>query len=217
MDFGLTEEQKELQKWAHEFAEKEIRPVAAEYDESEEFPWPVVKKAAEAGLYGLDIYMQSQADPTGLTLQLVVEEICWGCAGIGLAIFGTGLPLSALAAVGTQEQLMEWAPKMFGTVEDPKVGAFAVTEPQAGSDVRSLRTKAKREGGDWVLNGQKVFITNGQYADVYVVVATVDPELGHRGQASFIIHRDDPGIKPGKKEKKLGIRASDTSEVLLED
>ncbi|MGH2746462.1 MAG: acyl-CoA dehydrogenase family protein [Actinomycetota bacterium] len=217
MDFSLTEDQLELQKWAHEFAEKEIRPVAAEYDESEEFPWPVLKKAAEAGLYSADIYLQAQQDPSGLTLPLLMEETFWGCAGIGLAIFGTGLPLSALAAVGTQEQLFEWAPKMFGTPDDPKLGAFAVTEPQAGSDVRSLRTRAKREGDEWVLNGTKVFITNGQYADVYIVVATVDPELGHRGQASFIISRDDPGIRPGKKEKKLGIRASDTSEVLLED
>ena len=217
MDFSLTEDQKELQKWAHEFAEKEIRPAAAEYDESEEFPWPVVKKAAEAGLYSVDIYLQAQQDPTGLTLPLLMEEIFWGCAGIGLAIFGTGLPLSALAAVGTSEQLFEWAPKMFGTPEDPKLGAFAVTEPQAGSDVRSLRTRAVREGDEWVINGTKVFITNGQYADVYVVVATVDPDLGHRGQASFVISKDDPGIRPGKKEKKLGIRASDTSEVILED
>ncbi|MEA2434554.1 MAG: hypothetical protein QOG54_2011 [Actinomycetota bacterium] len=217
MDFQLSEEQLELQKWAHEFAEKEIRPVAAEYDESEEFPWPVLKKAAEAGLYSIDIYLQAQQDPTGLTLPLIMEETFWGCAGIGLAIFGTGLPLSALAAVGSQEQLFEWAPKMFGTPEDPKVGAFAVTEPQAGSDVRSLRTRAKREGDEWVLNGQKTYITNGQYADVYVVVATVDPELGHRGQASFIVSKEDPGIAPGKKEKKLGIRASDTSEVLLDN
>jgi acyl-CoA dehydrogenase len=217
MDFTLTEEQKELQKWAHEFAEKEIRPVAAEYDESEEFPWPVLKKAAEAGLYSVDIYLQAQQDPTGLTLPLLMEEVFWGCAGIGLAIFGTGLPLSALASVGTPEQLFEWAPKMFGTPEDPKIAAFGVTEPQAGSDVRSLRTKAVRDGDEWVLNGTKVFITNGQYADVYIIVATVDPELGHRGQASFIITKDDPGIRPGKKEKKLGIRASDTSEVILED
>jgi acyl-CoA dehydrogenase len=217
VDFALTEEQIELKKWAHEFAEKEIRPVAAQYDESEEFPWPVLKKAAEAGLYSIDIYLQAQQDPTGMTLPLIMEETFWGCAGIGLAIFGTGLPLSALASVGTPEQLFEWAPRMFGTPEDPKVGAFAVTEPQAGSDVRNLRTRAVRDGDEWVLNGTKVFITNGQYADVYIVVATVDPELGHRGQASFIITKDDPGIKPGKKEKKLGIRASDTSEVILED
>ena len=217
MEFLLTEDHVELRKWAHEFAEKEIRPVAAEYDESEDFPWPVLKKAAEAGLYGPDIYLQTQQDPTGLTLAVVVEELFWGCAGIGLAIIGTGLPLSALAAVGTQDQLFEWAPKMFGTPDDPKVGAFAVTEPQAGSDVRSLRTKAVRDGDEWVLNGTKVFITNGGVADVFVVVATVDPELGHRGQASFIISKDDPGIRAGKKEKKLGIRASDTSEVVLED
>lgn len=217
MDFSLTEEQIELQKWAHEFAEKEIRPVAAEYDESEEFPWPVIKKAADAGLYGLDIYMQSQQDPTGMTLPIIMEEIFWGCAGIGLAIFGTGLPLSALASVGTPEQLFEWAPKMFGTPEDPKVAAFGVTEPQAGSDVRNLRTKAVRDGDEWVINGRKVFITNGGVADVYVIVATVDAELGHRGQASFIIHKDDGGISAGRKEKKLGIRASNTTEVVLED
>jgi acyl-CoA dehydrogenase len=217
LDFALSEDHIELQKWAREFAEREIRPVAADYDETEEFPWPVLKKAAEAGLYSPEIYLQAQQDPTGLTLPIVMEETFWGCAGIGLCIFGTGLPLSALASVGTTEQLFEWAPRMFGTPEDPKVAAFAVTEPQAGSDVRSLRTRAKRDGDEWVINGTKVFITNGQYADVYVVVATVDPELGHRGQASFIITRDDPGIRPGKKEKKLGIRASDTSEVLLED
>ena len=217
MDFSLTEEQKEIQKWAHEFAEKEIRPVAAEYDESEEFPWPVLQKAAEAGLYSLDIYMQAQADPTGLTFPIVLEETFWGCAGIGLALFGTGLPLSALASVGTSEQLMEWAPKMFGTPEKPAVAAFGVTEPQAGSDVRNLRTRAVRDGDEWVLNGTKVFITNGGVADVFIIVATVDPELGHRGQASFIIHKDDGGIKAGKKEKKLGIRASNTTEVILED
>lgn len=217
MDFSLSEEHLELQKWAHEFAEKEIRPVAAHYDETEEFPWPVLKKAAEAGLYSIDIYLQSQQDATGLTLPLLMEEAFWGCAGIGLSLFGTGLPLSALATVGTPEQLFEWAPRMFGTPEDPKVAAFAVTEPQAGSDVRSLRTRARRRGDEWVLNGQKVFITNGRYAEVYVIVATVDPELGHRGQASFILSKDDPGIRPGKKERKLGIRASDTSEVLLED
>jgi alkylation response protein AidB-like acyl-CoA dehydrogenase len=216
VDFSLSEEHLELQKWAHEFAEKEVRPAAADYDESEEFPWPVLKKAAEAGLYSVDIYLQSQQDSSGLTLPIVMEETFWGCAGIGLCIFGTGLPLSALAAIGTQDQLVEWASRMFGTPEDPKVAAFAVTEPQAGSDVRNLRTKAVREGDEWVLNGTKVFITNGQYADVYVVVATVDPELGHRGQASFIVSRED-GIRPGKKEKKLGIRASDTSEVILDD
>jgi alkylation response protein AidB-like acyl-CoA dehydrogenase len=218
MDFTLTEEQRELQKWAHEFAEKEIRPVAAHYDDTEEFPWPVVKKAAEVGLYSFDLYAQTQSDPTGLSLPIVMEEICWGCAGIGLAIFGTGLPLSSLAAAGTPEQLLQWAPRMFGTAQEPKVAAFCVTEPNAGSDVSSLRTRAERVDGGWVLNGQKVFATNGGLADVHVVVATVDPELGTRGQASFIVSREEnKGIRQGKKEKKLGIRASHTAEVLLED
>jgi len=217
VDFSLAEEHVELKKWAHEFAEREIRPVAAAYDESEEFPWPVLEKAAAAGLYSPDIYIQAHQDATGLTLPILTEEIFWGCAGIGLALFGTGLPLSALAAVGTPEQLSHWMPRMFGTPEKPAVGAFAVTEPQAGSDVRSLRTRARRDGDEWVLNGTKVFITNGRYADILIVVATVDPELGHRGQASFVITRDDPGFRPGKKERKLGIRASDTSEIILED
>ncbi|HVL80637.1 MAG TPA: acyl-CoA dehydrogenase family protein [Actinomycetota bacterium] len=215
---ALSEEQKELQKWAHDFAENEIRPVAERYDDTEEFPWEVVKRAAEVGLYGPDIYLQTQQDPTGLSMPLVMEEIFWGCAGIGLAIFGTGLPLSALAAGGTPEQLFTWAPRMFGTPDDPAVAAFCVTEPNAGSDVSSLRTKAERVEDGFVLNGQKVFATNGGIADVHLVVATVDPNLGHRGQATFIIStKDHQGIKQGKKEKKMGIRASHTAEVLLED
>ena len=178
-------------------------PVAGHYDETEEFPWPVLKKAAEVGLYGLDLYLQHQADPTGLTLPLVMEEVFWGCAGIGLSIFGTGLPLASLASGGTPEQLFAWAPKMFGTPEEPAVAAFAVTEPQAGSDAPNCSAPAPRDGDSWILDGTKVFITNGGVASVYLVVATVDPELGHRGQATFIVSRDDPGIRPGKKERKL--------------
>ena len=218
MDFQLTEDHQTAKKWAAEFAEKEIRPVAAEYDESEDFPWPVVKKAAEVGLYSLDFYTEmSGQDATGLIMPIVLEEMCWGCAGISLAIFGTGLPLASLAYSATPDQLQEWAPRMFGTPEDPKLGAFAVTESEAGSDVSALRTTAKRDGDDWILNGRKIFITNGGIADVHVVVATIDPELGHRGQAAFIIGPDDKGLSQGKKEKKLGIRASHTAEVILED
>ena len=218
MDFQLSEDQIVTRKWAHEFAEKEIRPAAAEYDESEEFPWPVVKKAAEIGLYTLDFWTETVAqDQTGLTLPICMEETSWGCAGIGLGIFGTGLPLAALAYSATPEQFLEWGQKMFGTPEDPKVGAFAVSEPNAGSDVSALRTTAWRDGDGWVLNGTKVFITNGGIADVHVVVATVDPELGHRGQAAFLIGPDTPGIRQGKKERKLGIRASHTAEVILDD
>ena len=218
MDFQLTEDHLTAKKWAAEFAEKEIRPVAAEYDESEDFPWPVVKKAAEVGLYSLEFYTEmSGSDSSGLIMPIVLEEMCWGCAGISLAIFGTGLPLATLAYSATPDQLRDWAPRMFGTPEDPKLGAFAVTESEAGSDVSALRTTAKRDGDDWILNGRKVFITNGGIADVHVVVATVDAELGHRGQAAFIVGPEDKGISQGKKEKKLGIRASHTAEVILED
>jgi acyl-CoA dehydrogenase len=218
MDFQLSEDQITVRKWAHEFAEGEIRPVAPEYDETEEFPWPVVKKAAEIGLYTLDFWTDMVGqDNSGLTLPIVMEEMAWGCAGIGLGIFGTGLPLATLAYSAAPDQLAEWAPKMFGTPDDLKLGAFAVTENQAGSDVSALRTTAKRDGDEWVLNGTKVFITNGGIADVHVVVATVDPDLGHRGQAAFIVGPDAPGIRQGKKEKKLGIRASHTAEVILED
>jgi acyl-CoA dehydrogenase len=218
MDFQLTEDHLTARKWAHEFAEKEIRPVAPEYDESEDFPWPVVKKAAEIGLYSTEFWTEMVAgDQSGLILPIVMEEASWGCAGIGLGIFGTGLPLAALAYSATPEQLLEWAPRMFGTAEDPKIAAFAVTESEAGSDVSALRTTARRDGDEWVLNGTKVFITNGGIADVHIVVATVDTELGHRGQAAFIVGPGNPGLRQGKKEKKLGIRASHTAEVVLED
>jgi acyl-CoA dehydrogenase len=218
MDFQLSEEHLAAQKLAHEFAEKEIRPVAARYDETEEFPWPVVKRAAEVGLYSTEFYLETVAgDQTGLMLPICMEETCWGCAGISLGIWGTGLPLSALAYTGTPEQLLTWAPRMFGTADDPRVAAMCVTEPNAGSDVSALRTTARRDGDAWVLNGQKNFATNGSVADIRIVVATVDPGLGHRGQAAFIVPSDTPGIRAGKKERKLGIRASDTSEVILQD
>jgi acyl-CoA dehydrogenase len=218
VDFQLSEDQLVTQKWAHEFAEREIRPVAAEYDESEEFPWPVLKKAAEVGLYTPELWIETFAgDPTGLMMPIVMEEVAWGCAGIGLAILGPGLPLAVLASSGTPEQFATWAPRIFGTPTEPTAGAFAVTEPGAGSDVSALRTTARRDGDTWVLNGTKVFITHGGIASVHIIVATVDPALGHRGQAAFIVGPETPGLRQGKKEKKLGIRASHTAEVILED
>ncbi len=145
------------------------------------------------------------------------EEFHWGCAGIALAISGSGLAAAGIAASGTPDQIARWVPECFGDVEQVKLGAYAVTEPQAGSDVKSLKTTAKRDGDEWVLNGTKVFITNGGIADVHVVVATVDPELGTRGQASFVVDKGTPGLSQGKKESKLGIRASHTAEIVLED
>src|SRR5947209_10964714 len=217
LSFDLTDEQREIRDWVHDFAEREIRPVAHQYDESEEFPWGVVKKAAKAGLYSVDFIQQTYADETGLMPALVAEELTWGCAGIALAITGTQLPVAAIFGQGTPEQIAEWIPKCYGSVDNPALGAFAVTEPGAGSDVSSMKTRAVRSNGDWVLNGQKVFITNGGIADVHVVVAAVDPELGTRGQASFIVPKGTKGLSQGKKEKKMGIRASHTAEVVLDD
>lgn len=213
----LTEEQEQTRKWAHEFAENEIRPVARKYDEEEAFPWPVVEKAAEIGLYGLDYYQMAGSDQTGLTTALISEELFWGCAGIGLAIFGSGLCLAGLATTGTGDQIQEWSPRIFGTPDDVKVGAFAVTEPDAGSDVSRIRTRAEKVEGGWLLNGEKIYITNGGIADVHVVVATVDPNLGHRGQASFIVTQDADGFSMAKKDEKLGIRASHTASIVFDD
>ena len=136
---------------------------------------------------------------------ICAEEFHWGCAGIALAISGSGLAAAGIAASGTPEQIMRWVPECFGDGEEIKLGAYAVTEPQAGSDVKSLKTTAKRDGDEWVLNGTKVFITNGGIADVHVVVATVDPALGTRGQASFVIGKGTPGLSPGQE----GVEARD--------
>src|SRR5881409_2055568 len=217
VSFEQTDEQKEIRDWVHGFAEKEIRPVAHQYDESEEFPWPVVKKAAEVGLYGTEFLQQTFGDGTGIMPALVAEELTWGCAGIALAIQGTGLPVAAIFSQGTPDQISTWIPACFGTPDKPALGAFAVTEPDAGSDVSSMKTRAVRQNGQWVINGQKVFITNGGIADVHVVVASVEPELGSRGQASFVVPPGTPGLSQGKKERKMGIRASHTAEVILDD
>ena len=220
-DFSLTlnEDQLQLQKWVHDFSENVIRPAAHEWDEREEFPWPVVEEAAQIGLYGLDFIMNAMADPTGLTLPVAVEEIFWGDAGIGMAIMGSGLAAAGIAGNGTPEQMMEWVPQCYGTADDVKLGAFCVSEPDAGSDVSSLRTRAVYDEAkdEWTINGTKAWITNGGIANVHVVVATVDPTLGSKGQASFVVPPNTPGLSMGQKYKKHGIRASHTSEVVLDD
>ncbi|TMK75125.1 MAG: acyl-CoA dehydrogenase [Actinobacteria bacterium] len=217
MDFGLTDEQREFRALCRRFATEVIRPVAAKHDAEESTPWEVIKAAREWGLEGIDHLQRLASDPDGQFSVIYAEELHWGCAGIALAISGSTLAAAGLASSGTPEQIARWVPECFGTGDDIKLGAYAVTEPQAGSDVKSLRTTARRDGDEWVLNGTKVFITNGGIADVHVVVATVDPALGHRGQASFVVPKRTPGFKQGKKESKLGIRASHTAEVILED
>ena len=213
----LTEEQHELVDRTHRFAAEVIRPVAAEYDRDQGFPWPVLDQAAEQGLYSPLLYAQLNQDPSGLSIPLMIEELFWGCAGIGLTIVLPALALAAIRQAATDEQLAEWAPQCFGTPGDVKLAALAVTEPSGGSDVRSIQTRARKDGGDWVIDGQKVFIGNGGIADVHVVVATVDPEAGHRGQGVFIVPKDTPGLRFLRKLDKLGCRASHTAEIVFED
>ena len=216
----LNEDQLQLQKWVHDFAEGVVRPAAEEWDEREEFPWPIVEEAAKIGLYSIDFMAQAlMADETGLTMPIAVEELFWGDAGIGLAIFGSGLAAAGIAGNGTPEQMIEWVPQCYGTPDKIMLGAFCVSEPDAGSDVSSLRTRAVYDEAkdEWVLNGTKAWITNGGIADVHVVVAAVEPELKGRGQASFIVPPGTPGLSMGQKYKKHGIRASHTAEVVLDD
>ena len=215
----LNDEQKEVRDWIHGFAADVVRPAAAEWDEREETPWPVIQEAAKVGIYSLDFYAQQYFDPTGLGIPMAMEELFWGDAGIALSIVGTGLAAVGVLANGTEEQIGTWIPQMYGDADDVKVAAFCSSEPDAGSDVASMRTRAVYDESkdEWLLNGTKTWATNGGIANVHVVVAVVDSELGSRGHASFIVPPDTPGLSQGQKFKKHGIRASHTAEVVLED
>ncbi len=215
----LNEDQLQLQKWVHDFSENVIRPAASEWDEREETPWPIIQEAAKVGIYSFDFVAQCFFDPTGILMPIMNEELAWGDAGITLSLLGTTLGLAGIAANGTPQQMLEWGPQCFGTPEKIQLAAFCVSEPDAGSDVSSLRTRAVYDEAkdEWVLNGTKTWITNGGIADVHVVVASVDPELKSRGQASFIVPPGTKGLSQGQKFKKMGIRASHTAEVVLDD
>ncbi|MEW2546211.1 acyl-CoA dehydrogenase family protein [Streptomyces sp. NPDC047002] len=214
-----SDEQKEVRDWLHGFAADVIRPAAAEWDEREETPWPIIQEAAKLGIYSLDFYAQQYFDPSGLGLPLVMEELFWGDAGIGLSIVGTGLAAVGVLANGTDEQIGTWIPQMYGDAADVKLAAFCSSEPDAGSDVAAMRTRAVYDeaADEWVLNGTKTWATNGGIANVHVVVAVVDPELGSKGHASFIVPPGTKGLSQGQKFKKHGIRASHTAEVVLDD
>ncbi len=215
----LNEDQVTLRDWVHGFALEKMRPIAAEWDEREETPWPFIEEAAQIGIYGLEFMMSALADPTGLSLMVALEELAWGDAGLCMSLMGTSLGVAGIVANGTPEQQREWVPQCYGTPDDVKLAAFCVTEPDAGSDVSSLRTRATYDEAtdEWVLNGTKTWITNGGIANTHVVVASVEPELGARGQASFVVPEGTPGIRMGQKFKKMGIRASHTAEVVLEE
>jgi acyl-CoA dehydrogenase len=216
----LTQDQKDIRDWVHGFAADVVRPAAHEWDEKEQTPWPIIQEAAKIGLYGFEGLAQFFADPSGLTLPIVNEELFWGDAGIGMSIMGTALAVAAIFGQGSPEQIGEWIPRCFGTAEDVKVAAFCASEPNAGSDVSALRTRAKFDEAknEWVINGQKAWATNGGIADVHVVIATVDPELRSKGHAAFVVPMSEAkGISQGSKISKHGLRASHTADVFLDD
>src|SRR6202451_2297497 len=215
----LGEDLARTRDWLHEFAASVIRPAGAEWDEREQTPWPVLEEAAKIGLYSLDFYTQQYLEPSGLGIPVVFEELFWGDAGIGMSLVGSTLAALSVAANGTPEQVGEWCPQMFGGPGDVKLGAFCSSEPDAGSDVGAIRTRAVYDAAadEWVLNGVKTWATNGGIANVHVVVASVDPSLRARGQASFIVPPGTPGLSMGQKFRKHGIRASHTAEVILDD
>ena len=215
----LNEEQKTLQEWLHGFAVNEMRPIASEWDEREETPWEFINRAAELGIYSVDFIADCFGDPTGIKMMIALEELAWGDAGLGMALLGTSLGVAALFGNGTPEQIGEYLPQCYGTPGDVKLAAFGVSEPDAGSDVSSLRTRAiyDEKTDEWVLNGTKTWISNGGIANIHIIVASVEPELKGRGQASFVIPEGTKGIRQGQKFKKMGIRASHTAEVVLED
>ncbi|GLY98691.1 acyl-CoA dehydrogenase family protein [Actinoplanes sp. NBRC 103695] len=215
---GLDEDQIELRDWVHGFAEGVIRPAAAEWDEREETPWPILQEAAKIGLYGFEFLANAWSDHSGLSLPLANEELFWGDGGIGMAISGTSLAVAAIYGSGTPDQLAEWVPQCFGDADDPKVGAFCTTEPEAGSDVGAMRTRAVYDEAkdEWTITGQKAYATNGGIANVHVVTASIDPTLGSRGQAAFVIPPGTPGLEGSRKLKKLGLRASHTADVFLD-
>lgn len=214
VDFTLTDEQLALRELAHDFSANEIRKVAWEYDKDGTWPQDIIDKAHEVGL--MNLHAPERFGGAGLSFLeecIVGEELAWGCSGIGTSLGANGLA-SAPIILGGSEEVQE---EFFGElVAEPKLASFCLTEPGAGSDVSSMRTRAEKKGDKYVLNGSKCFITNGTYADWYTVYAKTDPDAGHRGMSAFLVRRDDT-IVIDKKEDKMGQRASNTATVTFND
>ena len=211
ISFQLTPEQRELQALAHEFAERELRPIAAEWDAQEDFPPDLLARAAQAGLTSYAIPTRYGGGGVGaVTAALIAEELSWGCAGLGATIQATMFPVRPLLAFGTDEQRDRYLPLLAST--RGALGAIAFTEPHAGSDLASIRATARRDGGDYVLAGEKVYVTNGGIADVTIVFAKLDG-----GITAFLLEKGDSGVAAGRKENKLGLRASYTGSLILDD
>lgn len=219
ISFELSEEHRDLREWVHGFAADVVRPAAAEWDEREEMPWPILAEAAKIELYNFETLASFWGDESGLSMPLVNEELFWGDGGIGMAIFGTTLAVAGIFASGTPDQMVEFIPQCYGDAADPKVGAFCSSEPESGSDVGAMRTRAVYDQArdQWALTGQKAWATNGGIANLHVVQAVVDPELGTKGQAAFVVPPGTPGLESTRKIRKMGLRASHTADVFLDD
>jgi acyl-CoA dehydrogenase len=214
VDFNLTDEQKDIRELAHDFAEKEIRPVAWDLDKDSTFPHEIVQKAWEVGL--VNSHIPEEYGGPGLdylTGCLIEEELGWGCSGIGTTLMCNGLATAPVALGGSDEVKKEYLGML---TEEPKLASFCLTEPDAGSDVSAMRTTAVKKGDKYVINGTKCFITNGSHANWYTVYAKTDKEAGHRGISAFVVPRD-AGVVVDKKEDKLGQRASDTAMISFND
>jgi alkylation response protein AidB-like acyl-CoA dehydrogenase len=210
ISFRLTAEQRELKRLAHEFAERELRPIAGEWDEREDFPPDLLAKAAGLGLTSYSIPRKYGGGGVGaVTASLIAEELSWGCAGLAGGILSTMFPVRPLRRFGTEAQRRRYLPWL--AAENGTVAAIAFTEPHAGSDVNAIRAEARRDGDEVVLSGEKVYVTNGGIADVTVVFAKLDGAL-----TAFLLEKGDRGVEAGRKERKLGLRASYTGSIVLD-
>lgn len=215
MDYLLTESQVMIRDLARKIAQEKIKPVAAQYDESEEFAWPVMKILAESDLFG--IYLPEAYGGMGggiMEMCLVTEELSRACGGIALGYAGTGLGTLPILLHGSEEQKKKYLP---GIASGKRLAAFCITEAEAGSDAGSIKTTARKEGDKYILNGTKQWITNAGEAEIYTVIALTDKSKGIRGASAFIVEKGTKGMEFGKKEKKMGIRASATREVIFTD
>ena len=215
VDFTLTDEQKDMRAMAHDFAEKEIRPVAWDYDKDGTWPQEIIEKAWEVGL--MNVHLPEEYGGPGLdylTGALIEEEIGWGCSGIGTTLSCNGLATAPILLGGSEELKQKYLGML---AEGPKLASFCLTEPDAGSDVSGMRTTAVKKGNQWVINGTKCFITNGGHADFYTVYAKTDKDAGHRGISAFVVDRHLDGVTVDKKEDKLGQRASNTATISFND
>ena len=215
LDFELSEEQRALVDETCRFTKEKIIPAAAEADRTGKFPLDVFKEAWEMGVVAPNIPAEYGGAGVGeIEHVLITEELAFGCTGIQTSMTANALASTPLLVAGTEEQKKKYLGML---TEEPLFAAYALTEPAAGSDAGALECRAVQHGDDWVLNGQKIYITNGSWASWYVVFATVDPSLRHKGIMAFVVDRDTPGVSIGKKEDKLGQRASDTSTIIFED